>query len=94
MDSIEDCLINQENWLDISASKELDESCQTVPKEISIPCELVTNKENSIRRMMFEGLLKENMMESPLTKYEELKAWRPMGLKEPLGISQRLNISG
>ena len=44
--------------------------------------------------LMTEGL-KENVLESPKVKYEEeFRAWPCVPNKQPLGMSQRLNLSG
>jgi hypothetical protein len=46
------------------------------------------------RWLMTEGL-KENFLESPKAKFEEeLRPWPGVLNKQPLGMSQRLNLSG
>lgn len=81
--------------LELSLSSSDKEIVQELPKEE--PENESENKDKVCKWIMHVAGTKENRIDSPQNKLEELRAWHAKQnavMKEPLGVSQRLNISG
>lgn len=94
-DIINECINNASSLVDIPAT--IEPEIEIVEEEELIAPtpmkeDMASVKENN---KMTQVMLKENRLASPSdNKEEEMNVWKPRLVKEPFGISQRLNVSG
>jgi len=84
-----------ERLLDQPATQELPAECWKDEVKNETKKKTKERDENRSCRWMAQAGLKENKLESPLlNKFDDFKATKVPRFKEPLRVSQRLNISG
>ena len=95
-DVIEDCLTHHKKWLVDPPTKTLEPSLVIKESERGQTLEPSESKYAGMsQRWLLGEMMKENKLESPKAKFEEESMpWPAPAYKQPLGMSQRLNLSG